>query len=160
MKYRTENTFSGSFFYLKGDDPSDTELKYDITGFESLSKAFLLQSIKLHDLNHFIKELGKIGTSIENKNLNINGLVLNPDCIFISQRITRSSANQYENITESSIDKIRFIYYNGHFNISFEKRIISIGEFIIMHVDYNDPLAIDRAYNFYMQVYKGNYVFR
>lgn len=165
MKYRIDNTFKGSFFYIKSDKKDDKEQKYDVTGYESLARLYTAKRIGLEELKHIIRELAQTGMEIEERGLDINGLILNPECVFVKIDKSKEDISIFD-INDHMMDedcvnkiamKVRFIYFYEDGQRVFDKRIKGFSEFIIEHVNYDDRNAVDLAYSLYMQIHKGNY---
>lgn len=145
MEYRLENGFSGSYLYAT-DSITGKEEKYDVTGLVSISREYEYKDCKHDMLNLIIKELSIVGRQIEKANKNIEGLLLDPECIFIGNR-------------NNSKPYVRFIYSELNIGKSLSSSLNRLSEYIIEHTDHKDKKAVILAYAFYEQIRVGNYVF-
>ena len=151
MNYRVENTFSGSFLYIdNGNILNDGNVnleKYDITNMVSLAHEYNGKDASFEELYRIISALSQMGKRIEDNKFNINGLILNPEYIYLSFKVGEP------------LPKVVFIYYSSQTDLLLEEEIKSLAEYIIEHTDHDDKRAVQLAYGFYMQIHRGNYVF-
>ena len=164
MKYRQENKFTGSYLYVREDDESE-EKRYDVTGLTSLSEAFNEKGMTYEILYVLISSLMKEGRCLEAEDRDMNGWILDPEYIYLrlpalmESGAGRQSKNAYDyhnQIRQKS--EVRFIYFSGKSDLSLEKELLNLAEFVIEHIDYRDKDAVNIAYEFYMRIYRGNYV--
>lgn len=144
MEHRIERKFTGTFLYI-GEEGE--ELIYDVSGYENLKDAFSGRVIEEEKLVELINELSRIGIDIENRNLDINGLLASPEFIYL----------KIHNL--KNLNNILFIYNSGKSQISIDSSLMSLAEFLIEKVDYENQNAVNIAYGFYSNVYKGDYIF-
>lgn len=158
MKCRVESKFTGCYLYLCGEDDSDVECQYDITGRISLAKAYEEIGCTYEVIYSLISTISKEGRRIEEEGNDTSGMILDPSYIYIeAQQIKSSLAGRYNALNNNN--KIQIFYYPGNTGREIEKELLHLAEFIIEHADYKDRDAVDIAYNFYLSVYRRNYVF-
>jgi len=152
MIFECENGFSGKFLYITGEDGSKE--RFDVTGSVSLASEYSEKRMSRETIYSLIKELSDMGRELETKKLDKKGLILNPEYIYLSYG-RKSSTNS----AEVNNKLYRFIYYSGKSNQTFEGELMSLAEFVINHVNYGFRDAIYLAYDFYLHVFRNNYVF-
>lgn len=145
MEYRIENRFSGSYLYIKGEDNS--EEKIDVTGMVSIAREYETKDMSYTTLIMLIEEMIREGNRIEEDNRSYDRWLLGADYIFIACPDSKEPRS------------VKFIHYNGKLDTDFEQRMLEFAEYVIAHTDHCDKRAVRLAYGFYMQVYRGNYVF-
>lgn len=161
MKYRQENTFSGSFVYIQGEE--DDEYKYDVTGYISLAKAYKERVCSYEMLYSLINSLMHEGRRLESEGKDMNGWILDPEHVYLPVSLINNTNDNKEFTDYSNKDKlehrVRFLHYPGKTNLLMEKELLNFAEFVIEHTDYKDKDAVNMAYDFYLRVYRKNYVF-
>jgi len=161
MKYRQENRFTGSYLYICGEDKDDEESEYDVTGQMSMQKAFAQRKCSYEVLYELVKTLSDEGRRLESQKKDLCGWILDPECIYITlPGWNNQNMNKldYHNQSRQEID-VRFFYYLSGDSTPIEAKLLTLAEFVIRHVDYKDKDAVNFAYEFYMRVYRGNFVF-
>lgn len=148
MEYRFENGFSGRFLFVRGEE--NTEEKFDITGLVSLETAYNEIRMSRESIYMLVREVSEMGRRLEKQQLDKNGWLLNPKYIYL-----RMDGNSDKNMGKI----IRFVYYTGKSDLDFEHELRGLAEFIIKNVNYGFWDAIYLAYDFYLHVYRNNYVF-
>lgn len=148
MKYRFENGFLGSFIFVSGEEGE--EEKYDITGLTSLMSLYGEKAMSRESIHMLISELSKMGRELEKHNLDKNGWLLNPNYIYLEYGGKTSGDNTAN---------IKFLYYSGKSDLNFQEELMVLAEFVINHVNYGFQDAIYLAYDFYLHVFRKNYIF-
>lgn len=162
MKYRTENKFTGSYLYIKGDKEEDVEIKYETTGLISFAKAYEERNCSYEVIYALISELSKTGRLIEQEGKSLNGWVLDPYYIYIDPPRLGSMDGRFEEGFQNSqkvINTIKFFHYPFENEMNMEEGLRYLAEFVIEHAEYKDKDAVNIAYEFYLRIYRGNYVF-
>lgn len=164
MKFRQENMFSGSYLYVQGEDDNAEEYKYDVTGYISIKRAFEEERCSYNMLRLFIYYLIREGTQLEEAGKNMDGWILDPTYIFINtpKLFLKNSADSEQHISFAEKEKsrrIKFIYYPTGTSETLGTGLLHLAEFIIKNIDYSDESVVNLAYDFYLKIYHGNYVF-
>ena len=140
METRIEKGFTGKYLYISnGKD----EYKYNITGFASMAEVYKSVPIDRQFLLKLIDELLNTGRKIEEDNKSINSLIVDAQNIYIRK------TDGY----------IMFVYFPGSGDKTLDGYLLSLAEFVIQRVDYDDEIAVDLAYYFYRMIYSGDYLF-
>ena len=160
MKYRIENKFTGSYLYIKDNEADVQEVKYDITGMTSIVHYYTDRCIPYEVLHSIVDELVKFGKQIEFDDKDINGIVLNPDYIFIRKSDMWIDDYKTDGLPQQmKATNIQYIYYPYCERMDVAVQMLCLAEYIIEHVEYKDKRAVNLAYGFYLQVINKNYVF-
>ena len=144
MRYRKENKFTGSFLYIQGNSEEDEEIAFDVTGLISFASVYKEKGFSKKVLKGLLSSISNDGKRLEEDGKDMNSWLLNPDLIYVS-------ANREGHVM--------IFYYPGKTNLIMERELMHLAEFVIEHVDYKDRDAVEIAYDFYMRVHRGNYVF-
>lgn len=154
MTYRTENSFSGSYLYLKGENETDEECKYETTGLISFANAYRERNCTYEVLFNLISRISEEGKRLEGAGLDMDGWILDPEYIYVEPPEKFAVNERFH-----THQLIRFIYYPGNTGMSMSGGLLYLAEFVIEHAEYKDKDAVEIAYGFYLQIYRGNYVF-
>ncbi len=135
-----ENDIDGFMKFSVQSRNGKESLVYDISGKKSLKELFLKKEIGYGELRIFFKGLSRAYGSLKEYLLDMSGLLLSPEDIFMD-------------LIEK---RIYFIYYPG-FGAELSESMQKLADFIIRRTDHRDEQAVLDAYDFYKRIYAGDY---
>lgn len=141
MQSRIKRGLFGTLLYLEYETKEGVvEEEVDITSFISLRKKYEYCLISEKDVINLVKELVSFAKKINEEGRSEDELILNPDLVFIN----------------TLTDEKRFICSKGA-ESDIQESLISLFEFLMERLDYDNYKAVRLVYGMYSMILKGDY---
>lgn len=130
---------------IKGFLPLQKELinnkavyRYQVAEMESILQHYSNKGIELEDVKRIFMAIAALGHQIEEFLLSTDGVLLDPECIFVDD------------------EKIWFCYYPGK-EKTFNKGIRQLMEYILERLDHSNKDTVMTAYGIYQKILKNSF---
>ncbi len=114
----------------------NSRLYCDVTGLHPLDRVFSRKKIGMEEISILINAIGILGEEVKKNMLDLSDFLFSPDMIFW-------------NLSDNSV---RFVFYPDAAN---ESDMTYLAQFLLEHVDNDEPNAVKIAYDLYKNIREG-----